>query len=417
MKRLFRIGSGLFIYSIIPILSWIVLSHVVGDSRISNVFSITYSIQFVWSILKMLFGSGANIRKEKEKDANAVLNGMFWGNVFSVLIFAIPLIFVDKYIAFFGQDVEFYRIYVLFGIALLFLQTLFSFVIEKLYFEDKEKLANVHLFAFNLINFVVLIFLAWLIKTTWIALSITLAVLLIYVICLYVWQFKKFKIDFKFFKNFKYESANIVSSLFMLAIYLFGFKNAFSAGEEYLVALNLVALCTDTQWDMLGAISTVAKVDISKGRYEYRKEVKNAYIYAGAVILSSVIMSFALAGAYNAKTTLVLIYLAFQVVDMLINPFSKIISTYTQLEYSPTLNTVISLVFKVIRTLLSVVIISPYCTEIGQIVQGGLLFFALLIIRLVKFKVADGKLIVQKEGEIKDVEKWIVKRFKKYCEE
>ena len=71
MKRLFRIGSGLFIYSIIPILSWIVLSYVLGDNRISNVFSITYAIQFIWSILKYLFGSGANIRKEKENNKNS----------------------------------------------------------------------------------------------------------------------------------------------------------------------------------------------------------------------------------------------------------------------------------------------------------------------------------------------------------
>ncbi len=262
MKKLFRIGSGLFIYSIIPILSWIVLSFCLGDSRISNVFSITYAMQFVWTILKCLFGSGANIRKEKENNSNSVWNSIFWGTIFSALIFAIPLIFVDKYIAFFGQDIEFYRIYVIYGIALLFLQTLFSFIIEKLYFEDKEKIANIHLFAFNLITFSVLILFSLIIPNTLVALLLTLSVSLIYVICLYVWQFEKFKIDFTFFKNLKYESANIVSSIFMLIIYLFGFKIAFSAGEEYLVALNIIGLSTDTQWDMLGAISTVAKVDI-----------------------------------------------------------------------------------------------------------------------------------------------------------
>lgn len=77
MKRLFIIGSGLFIYSFIPILSWIVLSDVCGDSRIANTFSIIYVIQFFWSILKSFFGSGANIRKEKEHDENAVSNGIF----------------------------------------------------------------------------------------------------------------------------------------------------------------------------------------------------------------------------------------------------------------------------------------------------------------------------------------------------
>ena len=166
MKRLFRIGSGLFIYSITPILSWIVLSYVLKDNRIANVFSFTYAIQFVWSILKCLFGSGANIRKEKEDNKNCVWNSIFWGTLFSLIIFSIPLILVDEYISFFGQDVSFYRIYVIYGIALLLLQTLLSFIIEKLYFEDKEKTANIHLFSFNLMQFIVLILSNLLISNT-----------------------------------------------------------------------------------------------------------------------------------------------------------------------------------------------------------------------------------------------------------
>lgn len=395
MKRLFRIGSGLFIYSIIPILSWIVLSFVLGDNRIANVFSITYAMQFVWSICKLIFGSGANIRKEKEKDSNAVWNGIFWGTITAIIVFAIPIIFVDEYITFFGQDADFYRIYVIYSIALLFLQTLLSFIIEKLYFEDKERLANIHLFAFNLTTFAVLILSCLIIPNTLIALLLTLGVLLIYVICLYVRQFEKFKIDFTIFKNFKYESANIVSSIFMMLIYLFGFKNAFSAGEEYLVALNLVGLCTDAQWDMMGAISTVAKVDISKNRYEYRREVKNAYFYTFTIVLFSIIMTLILAFINKAIMTIVLAYLAFQVVDMLLDPYATILSTYTQLEYSPIINTILNLSIKILRTILSVVIISPFCTEIGQLTQGVLLFLSLIVVRVCKFKVVDGKLTIK----------------------
>ncbi len=397
MKRLFRIGSGLFIYSIIPILSWIVLSYVLGDNRISNVFSITYALQFIWAILKYFFGSGANIRKEKENNRNSVWNSIFWGTIFATLIFALPLIFVDKFIAFFGQDVEFYRIYVIYGISLLFLQTLFSLIIEKLYFEDKEKTANIHLFAFNLTTFAVLILSSLIIPNTLIALLLTLGVLLIYIVCLYVWQFEKFKIDFTFVKNFKYESANIVSSIFMLVIYLFGFKTAFSAGEEYLAALNIIGLCTDTQWDTLGAISTVAKVDISKNRYEYKKEVKNAYIFSSFVIASSIIMAVILSLVNGIVLEIALIYLAFQVFDMLLYPYKSILSVFTQLEYSAALNTIISFAMKGLRTLLSVIIISAYCTEIGQIVQGALAFIIFTIIRIAKYKVVDKKLIVKQK--------------------
>ena len=395
MKRLFRIGSGLFIYSLIPILSWIVLSYTLGDSRISNVYSLTYAMQFVWMILKSFFASSANIRKHKEQQSNATWNGIFWGTIFSAIIFAIPLIFVDNYISFFGQDEELYRIYVIYAIVQLFIQTMFSFIIEKLFFEDKDKIANIHLFAFNILNFVLVVVLTLLIENTLLAFIITLAILFIYVLVLYIWQFEKFKIDFSFFKNFKYESASIVSSIFMMLIYLFGFQNVFSTGEEYLIALNLVTLCTDAQWDCLGAISTVAKVDISKNRYNYKQELRNSYFFTLIVIASSLVMTFALFFLFNASLLLVLIFIAFQVFDFLTTPISDILAVFTQLEYSPVLNTIISLSTKAVRVLLSVVIMSPFCTDIGQVVEAVLLLGTLLIIRFTKYKVSEGKLLVK----------------------
>lgn len=395
MKRLFRIGSGLFIYSLIPILSWIVLSYTLGDSRISNVYSLTYAMQFVWMILKSFFASSANIRKHKEQQSNATWNGIFWGTIFSAIIFAIPLIFVDNYISFFGQDEELYRIYVIYAIVQLFIQTMFSFIIDKLFFEDKDKIANIHLFAFNILNFVLVVVLTLLIENTLLAFIITLAILFIYVLALYIWQFEKFKIDFSFFKNFKYESASIVSSIFMMLIYLFGFQNVFSTGEEYLIALNLVTLCTDAQWDCLGAISTVAKVDISKNRYNYKQELRNSYFFTLIVIASSLVMTFALFFLFNASLLLVLIFIAFQVFDFLTTPISDILAVFTQLEYSPVLNTIISLSTKAVRVLLSVVIMSPFCTDIGQVVEAVLLLGTLLIIRFTKYKVSEGKLLVK----------------------
>lgn len=397
MKRLFKIGAGLFIFSLIPIISWVALSAVLGDGRIANVFSLTYAMQFVWSICKLFFGSAANIRKEKEQDKNAVSNGIFWGTIISTAIFAIPMIFVDNYIKFFGQDVEFYRPFVLYSLALLLIQTLFSFIIEKFYFEDKNTKANVHLFTFNLTNFGVLILSALITKSALISICLTLAVLLVYVIVLYILNFEKFKIDFSFFKNFRYESANIVSSLAMLLIYLFGFKTAFSAGPEYLVAINIAGLCTDTQWDTIGAISTVAKVDIAKGRYNYKKELKNAYLLTIFLIITSVLMGVGLTLARNASLQIVAVYLIMQVYDMLLEPVKTILHDYTQIEYSPTLNTAISLSVKVIRTIISVTLISPYCTDIAQIISGTLLFTSMIIIRVAKYKVIDGKLVLKQK--------------------
>lgn len=392
MKRLLKIGSGLFIYSLIPILSWILLSIILHDSRISNIFSITYSMQFVYAILKTFFGTAANIRKEKEQDPNAVEGGIFAGIILSGIIFAIPMIFVDGYINFFGQDAQFYRIFVLYSFALLLLETWFSLIIEKMYFEDKEGKANIHMFAFSFTNFAVLILTALISKSAIISICVTLAVLLLYLIVLYVFNIKKFAIDLKFYKNLRYESANIFSHIAMLIIYLFGFKTAFSAGPEYLVALNIVGLCTDTQWDAMDAIATVAKVDISKGRYNFRKELANSYIFTAIMIASSVIMCSVMTIINKASFVLVAAYFAFQVFDMLLHPYKTCIATFTQIEYSPVLSTSVGLTTKTIRTIISVFLISPFCNDIAQIVAGFLNFFIMLMIRCTKYKVVDGKL-------------------------
>ncbi len=401
MKRLFRLGLGAFICSIIPILSWIVLSYIVGDNRVSNVFSIIYAVQFVGLILRGFFGSGANIRKEREKDKNAVWNGILWGVIFSSLIFLCLLIFVDKYIIFFGQDVEFYRNYVIYGILLIFLQTLLSLIIEKLYFEDKEKLANIHLFGFNFVGFVVLILSAMIIKNILIALILTLCFLLVYILALFVWQFEKFKVDFKFYKNFRYESANVVASIFMMIIYLFGYKMVFNFGVEYLVAINLITLCTDTQWDMQEAIRTVARVDIAKGRYNIKKELKNSYVYTASLVMLSTIMFLVLFPSRGVRLGVCLIYLAIQFVDMFLYAFEMIMATFTQLEHSARLNTFIKIVLLGIRTIISIFVISPYSTEIAQLVQCVLGFIIFLIIRLLKYKVDGNSLIVKINTKVK----------------
>ncbi len=395
MKRLFRIGAGLFFYSIIPILSWLLLAIILNDSRISNAFSITYALQFVWAILVYLFGSGANIYKEKKKDDNAVWNSIFWGVIFSVVIFSIPLIFVDNYIAFFGQDVEFYRIFVIYSIILFFLQTVFSILIQKFYFEDKEKTANLYLIIYNLLNFSILILTCLITKKAWIGILVTLLILFIYILFLFIKEFKKFKINFKFIYSFKYESANILSSIFMLLIYLFGFKNAFSAGPEYLLALNFVTLCTDSQWDSLKAISITTKVDISKQRLKYNKHLKDSYIYCLCIIALSVVMVFSLFSLYGVVLEIALIYLSFNVFDMFLHPYKTLIEIYTQLEYSSTINTIIALSLKFIRFLLSILILSPFCTEFGQVTQGILGFIIYLIIRLTLYKNIEGKLKIK----------------------
>ena len=75
MKRLLRIASNSAIISFIPIISWLCLGLLV-DKNLVNVFTLTYSLQFILALLKSIFASGPNISKEKDKDENSFLSGM-----------------------------------------------------------------------------------------------------------------------------------------------------------------------------------------------------------------------------------------------------------------------------------------------------------------------------------------------------
>ena len=75
MKRLLRISFNNAIFSFIPVLSWMMLG-IVLDKNLANVFTLTYPLQFIWSIMRGMFATGANINKEKDKKEDAVLSGM-----------------------------------------------------------------------------------------------------------------------------------------------------------------------------------------------------------------------------------------------------------------------------------------------------------------------------------------------------
>ena len=163
MKRLLRISFNSAIFSLIPILSWFMLGLLV-DKNLVNVFTLTYPLQFIYALMKSIFATGANISKEKDKNNNAILSGMTVGIVVGFFVFGILAINVRKYIEFMNMDYEIYKEFALYSIFQQYIQLVFSFVLEKLYFEDKEKLANKYCMQLNLLNFIVLILSAIILK-------------------------------------------------------------------------------------------------------------------------------------------------------------------------------------------------------------------------------------------------------------
>ena len=377
MKRLLRIASNLAIFSFIPILSWFCLGLLV-DKNLVNVFTLTYPLQFIFALLKSIFATGANISKEKDKDENAVLSGMTAGTVVGLIIFGLFAINAKKYVEFMNMDFEIYKEFAVYSILQLYIQLVFSFVLEKLYFDGEEKKANKYCIQLNLLNFIVLIITAIFTKNKMIIAGITLMAIFVYVLVVAIKQYKKFKFELHIIKYIKYESVEIANNILFFLIFLFGLSNAMEFGEKYTVALNFVALITDTQWDSFEAISTVAKIDISKNEFNYKEHRNNAYKLDVILMVTTFIMLLISYRFYELDLGITLIYLSFELINFIIYPVYKIKTCYLQLTKFVKEITTNKITAGILRFFISL-LKTPYCTGIGQVTSSLYQFFTVNI--------------------------------------
>ncbi len=401
MKRLLRISFNSAIFSLIPILSWFMLGLLV-DKNLVNVFTLTYPLQFIWALMKSIFATGANISKEKDKNDNAVLSGMTIGMIVGFIVFGIFAINVRKYIEFMNMDYEVYKEFALYSIFQLYIQLIFSFVLEKLYFEDKEKLANKYCMQLNLLNFVVLILSAIILKSKMQIVVVTLITILIYTAYVTIKQYKRFKFVINIINCLRYESVEICNNILFFLIFLFGLSNALQFGEKYILALNFVALITDTQWDSFEAIKTVAKIDISKEKFNYKNHKINAYKLLGILLTTVFIMLIVSLRYYNLDFKITTIYLSFELINFIIYPIYSIKTSYLQLEkyeIKVTANKLFAGILRMIMSLLK----TPYCTGIGQVTSSLYQFITVNMIFHRNFVINKNGIVIKKGGKDENI--------------
>lgn len=211
MKRYISISLSLLMVSLLNVLTWLCLSFSLRKPDIANVFSLTYPIWFVVCILVSVFGTGANIRKYKKNDNsnNSVFSGMIWGIVIGGLLFGLLAVFSDKYVQFMNLDVETFESFARFTMLQAFAWLVFQLVLEKFYFEDKDLQANIHGVCFYALSFAGLIVSSLFTKNENLITYITLGLIFLYTFILFTSQIRKFKFEWNFLPNIKYESVSI----------------------------------------------------------------------------------------------------------------------------------------------------------------------------------------------------------------
>lgn len=369
MKRLLKISFDLSLLSLIPILSWFALSLIV-DRNLINIFTLIYPIQFVWCMLKCIFSTGANISKQKDKNNNAVMSGLVLGSIVGGIIFGFIAFNIEEYITFMNMDISTYRKFAIYYVIQLYIQLIFAFVLNKLYYEDKNTLANKYSITFNILNFVVLIGTALITKNTTVIIGLTLITLFIYTLIITIKCSDKFKLQLNIFKFIQYDSVDLFDNLAFFFIFLFGLSNALEFGEKYALAITFVSLITDTQWDVFDAISTVAKIDISKNKFNLKEHIKNAYKLLLILVVSILVMFVTLFSFYNLDIPITLTILVIELLDFIIYPMYRLKNCFLQLEYSATKATTNKIIASMVRLTISCFAKTPYCTVLGQIISS-----------------------------------------------
>ena len=84
--------------------------------------------------MKSIFATGANISKEKDKNENAVLSGMTLGIIIGFIAFGFIVLNIESYIKFMNMEVSIYKEFAIYSVIQLYIQLIFSFVLEKLCF-------------------------------------------------------------------------------------------------------------------------------------------------------------------------------------------------------------------------------------------------------------------------------------------
>ena len=394
MKRLLRISFDLSLLSFIPIISWFLLGIIV-DKNLINIFTLTYPLQFIYYIIKSIFSTGANISKEKDKNKDAVMSGLMLGTIVSIIIFTIIILNVDNYISFMNMDINTYKNFTIYSILQLFICLEFAMMQDKLYYEEKNKLANKHSLVFNLLNFILLIGTSLITKNQIIIISTTLIPLALYTLYIYIKNSNKFKFNINVLKCIKYDSVELFNNIAFFLIFLFGLSNALEYGEMYATALTFIALITDTQWDTFDAIKEAATIDISKRKFNYIEHRNNAYKLLGILFGTSLMMFAFLFGFYDLDFKITMLYFSFEIVNFLIYPIYRIKTCYLQLEYSAfkiTSNKIIASILRMFMSLLK----TPFCTGIGQVCSSVYQFMTVSIMFDHNFKIDKTGCVIKK---------------------
>ena len=396
MRRLVRISLNRLLLDLIPIVMWVVLGKII-DKNIANLYIITYSFQFIVSLLVSVFGTGPNITAEKKQNWKIIDSNIILGTCAALLVAVGFSLKVDSYLIYMNLDPDIYREFCVYSFIVMAFEATIRIICEKLYFRNENKKANRITMMFSIINVVTIILTAFIIRSNkTLIIAVTIVIDIIVLLYIFITNIDKISFNFELKDNIKYVSNDIFDAIGMFIIYFIGQKMTFEFGTMYLIAMNFETMISDTQWDMSYSIITAATIDASKDKLNYKESLKNSRKLVAMLILSILLMGGALYPFFKPSLSVVAIFVGVQIINLILFPKICIRQQYLQINYSAKKNTFHKNIYEIIRIIFSFVP-TPFCTYIGQFLA---LLYEVIIYDIYyrsKFYIENGYLKIKKE--------------------
>lgn len=363
MKKLLQISLDTLLISVLPIITWLLLGFIVNKD-ISNVFSLTYPLQFFYLLFVNIFAIGPNITAKKIKDNSLVYSNIFIGTIIVGIITIFLVLNIDFYINLMNMNKNIYHNFCIYSVIWMYFSFVIQLFTQKLYYEDNNNESNKINLLTNLSNFLLTIILSILLENDIISIVITLYIDFIVLLYLFFKYYKKTKFHFALKNNIKYTSFGILGNIGMFLTYGIGFVNSFSYGSKYLNAINFEGLTTDTQGDVLTSVDTSDKIDFANKNF--KSAIKDAYKLLALLITTILIMNITLYWHFKPNLLLLLVLLLIQIIDMLVHPLISIRMSYLQINTDTKKHNIFYGISRIGRIMCSF-ISSAFCTHIGQL--------------------------------------------------
>lgn len=379
MKKLLKLGIAQAASSGIPIVMWLLISYVYNNQEYSNVFTLTYSFQFVFNLIYsvMVYGSlvyeNNNKLETRDYSWSAILN--------SVLVLSVIAIFMmiryDIVFDMLGVEIGNYLTFYTYSILAFIPNMIIAGVVAVLQFdglEDKGYKVMIYYYILQCISILI-------IKMIYNRSSLSLCIMTSLIVCIVysIIILKRFmhinKYRFNSLNGIKYRIVSIMSNICMYTIYSFGLKPVSSFSPLIFTTYNIMALCTDTQWDVLStAIETNTTLHVCDGTYEKnkRKIMIDSILLSLILIVSSLIMVVISSFYYKLDLWYLIIIMVLEIGILPLYAIRYVVVEYMNIKHISIIITIIPLIGYTLRTIMSLSIKNIYGLSLSVFIASGL---------------------------------------------